>query len=135
MLLIQQTKDDLQSSFKIKDLGELKFFLVIEFTRSDKGILMHQRKYALELISDMGLAGSKPVHALMEKNLKLTTTEFDDHIASTGDSVLSNPGTYQRLMGKLLYLTITRPDISFAVQYLSQFMHKPEAALRVREIC
>lgn len=96
---------------------------------------MHQRKYALELISDMGLAGSKPVHALMEKNLKLTTTEFDDHIASTGDSVLSNPGTYQRLMGKLLYLTITRPDISFAVQYLSQFMHKPEAALRVREIC
>ncbi|XP_075098999.1 uncharacterized protein LOC142175892 [Nicotiana tabacum] len=130
------TKDDLQSSFKIKDLGELKFFLGIEFTRSDKRILMHQRKYALELISDLGLAGSKHVHSPIEQNLKLTTTEFDDHIASTGDSVLSDPGPYQRLLGKLLYLTITRPDISFAVQCLSQFMHKPktshmEDALRV----
>ncbi|XP_070035172.1 uncharacterized protein [Nicotiana tomentosiformis] len=131
-----KTKDDLQSSFKIKDLGELKYFLGIEFTRSDKRILMHQRKYALELISDLGLAGSTHVYSLIEQNLKLTTIEFDDHIASTGDSILSNPGPYQRLLGKLLYLTITRPDILFAAQCLSQFMHKPktshmEDALRV----
>lgn len=46
---IQETKDALQSAFKIKDLRELRYFLGIEFARSDKGITMHQRKYALQL--------------------------------------------------------------------------------------
>lgn len=138
MMLIQQTKtkDDLQSSFKIKKLGELKFFLGIDFARSGRGILMHQCKYALDLISHIGLAGSKPVHSPMEQNLKLTTTKFDDHITSTCDSMLSNPGPYQSLLGKLLYLTITRLDISFVVQCLRQLMHRSktshmEDALRV----
>uniref|UniRef100_A0A3Q7ITK6 Reverse transcriptase Ty1/copia-type domain-containing protein n=1 Tax=Solanum lycopersicum TaxID=4081 RepID=A0A3Q7ITK6_SOLLC len=54
MRLIQETKNILQTNFKIKDLGELIFFLSIEFARSNEGILMHQRKYALELISDFG---------------------------------------------------------------------------------
>jgi len=44
----------------MKDLGELKFFLGIEFSRSNKSILMSQRKYALELISEFGLGGAKP---------------------------------------------------------------------------
>ncbi|XP_059281035.1 uncharacterized mitochondrial protein AtMg00810-like [Lycium ferocissimum] len=134
--LIQETKRALQAAFKIKDLGELRYFLGIEFARSKDGILMHQRKYALELISDMGLAGSKPTSTPMEVNQKLTTTEFDHHIPSeNSDPLLSNPTAYQRIIERLFYLTTTRPDIAFAVQCLSQFMHSSkeshmEAAIR-----
>lgn len=134
--LIQDTKSTLQQRFKIKDLGELRFFLGIEFARSKEGILMHQRKYTLDLIADTGLSGSKPVGFPLETNLKLTIVEFDAHVGDTTDKILVDPGPYQRLLGRLLYLTATRPDISFAGQSLSQFMHCPkvshmEAALRV----
>ncbi|XP_049378242.1 uncharacterized mitochondrial protein AtMg00240-like [Solanum stenotomum] len=63
--------------------------------------------------------------------------EFDDKIPPTHpDEVLKDPASYQRLIGRLLYLTTTRPNISFVVQCLSQFMHSPkashmEAALRL----
>ncbi|XP_070046210.1 uncharacterized mitochondrial protein AtMg00810-like [Nicotiana tomentosiformis] len=134
--LIQETKDCLQKAFKIKDLGELKYFLGIEFARSKEGILMHQIKYALELVSDMGLAGAKSVGAPMKLNQKLTTTEFDMHVGSYADYVFADPTAYQRLVGRLLFLTITRPNITFTVQCLSHFMHSPKcshmaAALRI----
>ncbi|XP_070015798.1 uncharacterized mitochondrial protein AtMg00810-like [Nicotiana sylvestris] len=120
---------------KSKHFG-LRYFLGIEFARNKEGILLHQRKYALELIPDVGLAGSKPVHALVELNQKLTTVTYDDHLGLNDDSLLEDPGAYQRLIGILLYLTITRPDISFTVQSLSQFMQAPKyshmkATLRV----
>uniref|UniRef100_A0A3Q7GRY4 CCHC-type domain-containing protein n=1 Tax=Solanum lycopersicum TaxID=4081 RepID=A0A3Q7GRY4_SOLLC len=58
--MIHETKAALQHVFKIKDLGELRYFLGLEFARSDSGILIHQRKYTLELLADMGLSGAKP---------------------------------------------------------------------------
>lgn len=86
----------------------------------------------------MGISGPRPFGAPMEPNQKLTTSEFDQHVgpAPTIDHVLPDPGTFQRLIGRLLYLTITRLDIAFAVQCLSQFMHAPKeshmvAALRI----
>nr|XP_018628930.1 uncharacterized mitochondrial protein AtMg00810-like [Nicotiana tomentosiformis] len=104
----------------MKELGEVRYFLGIEFARSKEGILMTQRKYALEMISDASLAGSKPREKPMEQNLKLTSTEFDTCTnTSKGDELLEDRGSYQRLIGKLLYLTITRPDISYAVQSLT----------------
>uniref|UniRef100_A0A3Q7IJP0 Reverse transcriptase Ty1/copia-type domain-containing protein n=1 Tax=Solanum lycopersicum TaxID=4081 RepID=A0A3Q7IJP0_SOLLC len=134
--LIEETKQVLKDHFRIKDLGDLRFFLGIEFARNSEGILMHQRKYALELISDLGLGSSKHMSTPAELNLKLTTPEFDDLVRDTSDSLLLDPGEYQRLVGRLLYLTLTRPDISYAVQSLSQFMQAPKvshmnAALRV----
>ncbi|XP_070019545.1 putative mitochondrial protein AtMg00240 [Nicotiana tabacum] len=98
---------------------------------------MSQRKYALEMISKTDLAGSKQKDTPMEQNLKLTSMEFDSCISEGNhDEALVDRGSSQRLIGKLLYLTITRRDISYAVQYLSQFMHAPkrsnyEAALHV----
>ncbi|XP_070015827.1 uncharacterized mitochondrial protein AtMg00810-like [Nicotiana sylvestris] len=111
----------------MKELREVKYFLGIEFARANEGILMTQRKYALEMISDAGLAGSKPKETPMDQNLKLTSNEVDTCTdTSKGDELLEDKGSYQRLIGKLLYLTITRPDISYAVQSLSQFMHAPK---------
>ncbi|XP_015060424.1 uncharacterized protein LOC107006366 [Solanum pennellii] len=127
--MIHETKTALHHAFKIKDVGELRYFLWLEFARSETGILIHQRKYTLELLADMGLSGAKPVSTPMELNLKLTSTEFDDHINSIHvDTLLEDPKSYQRLIGRLLYLTTTRQDISFAVQCLSQFMHAPKAS-------
>ncbi|XP_049394283.1 uncharacterized mitochondrial protein AtMg00810-like [Solanum stenotomum] len=123
----------------MKDLGELKFFLGIEFSRSSQGILMTQRKYALELVSESGLGGAKPACTPLEMNQKLTSIQYDEHIKHPqpeNDTLLINPTKHQRLVGRLLYLTMTRPDLAFTAQVLSQFMHCPkqshiEAALRV----
>lgn len=108
--------------FKIKDLGELRYFLGIEFARSEKGIVMHQRKYSLEIILETGLSASKPSYTPLDPNIKLTTKEYDDVVNKNSDDLLfTDIGKYKRLIGKLLYLTATRPDISFVVQTWSQF--------------
>ncbi|XP_057958384.1 uncharacterized mitochondrial protein AtMg00810-like [Malania oleifera] len=106
----------LHERFKIKDLGELKYFLGIEVARSKQGISICQRKYALDILKDSSYIGSKAVKFPMEQNLKLTTEEGD---------LLEDPTAYRRLIGRMLYLTITRPNISYAVQVLTQFMDKP----------
>lgn len=124
--LIDDAKQDLHSQFKVKDLGELKYFLRIEILRSQHGILMNQRKYALELISDVGLAGSKPVHTPLEPNVKLTSVEHDNCTGAKDDPLFEDMSRYQKLIGKLIYLTITRPNICFAVQLLSQLMQHPK---------
>ncbi|XP_075074776.1 uncharacterized protein LOC142162331 [Nicotiana tabacum] len=86
--LVKSMKD-LQLKFKIKDLGELKFFLGIEFARSAKGIVMSQRKYALELIAEMGLSGAKPTSTPLETNVKLTSADYDEFVngKSSSDTV------------------------------------------------
>nr|XP_009773344.1 PREDICTED: uncharacterized protein LOC104223583 [Nicotiana sylvestris] len=68
---IQETKDVLNHKFKVKDLGELKYFLGVEVMRSNKGILLNQRKYALQLISDMGLGATKPASTPIDMNHKI----------------------------------------------------------------
>ncbi|RVW75421.1 Retrovirus-related Pol polyprotein from transposon RE1 [Vitis vinifera] len=101
--------------------------LLTEFSRSKKGIFMSQRKYALDILQDTGLTGVKPEKFPMEQNLKLTDEDGE---------LLHDPSRYQRLVGRLIYLTVTRPDIVYSVRTLSQFMNTPrkphwEAALRV----
>lgn len=69
---IEETRKTLQLAFKMKDLREFKYFLGIEFARSDQGILMHQRKYAMKFISKLGLSAFIAETALIDCDLKLT---------------------------------------------------------------
>ncbi|KAK9064691.1 hypothetical protein SSX86_016073 [Deinandra increscens subsp. villosa] len=117
---IEKVKLFLKSKFRIKDLGLLKFFLGIEVIRDKVGLCLSQRKYCLELLAEFGLTGCKPVSCPIEQNFVITS-QLDSN-----NTVLSNITVYQKLVGKLIYLTHTRPDISYAVHFLSQFMHKPK---------
>ncbi|KAI9195677.1 hypothetical protein LWI28_017144 [Acer negundo] len=123
---IAATKKFLHSHFHLKDLGNLKYFLGIEVSNSKNGIFISQRKYALEIIEDTRLLGAAPINTPMERGLKL----------SDKSDLLKDPSQYRRLVGRLIYLTVSRPDITYAVHVLSRFMHQPrklhmEAALRV----
>ena len=72
---ITYLKGMLDTRFKLKDLGPVQYFLGIEVARSKIGIALNQRKYALDILQDTGLAGFKPFSTPMEQNLKLSKTE------------------------------------------------------------
>ncbi|KAH9668922.1 retrovirus-related pol polyprotein from transposon RE1 [Citrus sinensis] len=108
-------------------LGPLKYVLGIEVTRNPTGIFLSQRKYVLDIISEAGLLGAKPAPFPLEPNHQLALAE---------GPYFSDPVKYRRLVGILIYLSATRPELSYSVHLLSQFMQQPreqywEAALRV----
>lgn len=106
----------LSREFELKDLGDLRYFLGIEVARSKHGIVMCQRKYVLDLLAETGMLECQPIDTPIEVNHKLTE--------STGQ-VPTNRERYQKLVGKLIYLAHTRPDIAYAVSIVSRFMHAP----------
>lgn len=113
---IARLKQFLQHRFHTKDLGKLRYFLGIEVARSRTGIHLSQRKYVLDLLDEMGLLGARPVDTPMDPNQKLLKDE---------GGLFEDPSRYRRLVGKLNYLTITRPDISYAVSVVGQFLEAP----------
>ncbi|RVW94848.1 Retrovirus-related Pol polyprotein from transposon TNT 1-94 [Vitis vinifera] len=113
---IQKLKQHLFTHFQTKDLGKLKYFLGIEIAQSSSGVVLSQRKYALDILEETGMLDCKPVDTPMDPNVKLVPGQGEP---------LGDPGRYRRLVGKLNYLTITRPDIFFPVSVVSQFLQSP----------
>jgi hypothetical protein len=97
-------------------LGTLEYFLGIEVARSKHGILISQRKYILDLLKETGMLGCKATDNPVEVNVKL---------GECGKNPLVDKGKYQRLVRRLIYLSHTRLDITYAVSVVSQFMHSP----------
>jgi hypothetical protein len=100
----------------MKDLGKLRYFLGIEVIQSMKGIWLLQRQYALNKLSEYGMTSCKPISIPLEQNVKLSADEGD----LVEDTIM-----YKRIMGSLIYMTITRPDLSYAIRVVSQFMQTP----------
>ena len=113
---IDLLKKLLTKEFEIKDLGNLKYFLGMEIVRSKKGIAVSQRKYVLDLLNETGMLGCKPAETPMDSTVKLEESDGSPPV---------DKGRYQRLVGKLIYLSHTRPDIGFSVSMVSQFMNNP----------
>ncbi|KAK4383963.1 Retrovirus-related Pol polyprotein from transposon RE2 [Sesamum angolense] len=114
--LISEIKQYLDALFTIKDLGYAKYFLGLEIARSTEGMSIMQHKYAMDIITDSGMVSATSVSTPLPIGLKLS---------ATSGTFLKEPNKFRRLIGRLLYLGFTRPDLSFAVQQLSQFLQHP----------
>ena len=93
---LQNLKKYLSEEFEVKDLGNLKYFLGMEVARSRKGIVVSQRKYILDLLKETGMLGCKPINTPMDSQKKLGIEK---------ESTPVDRGRYQRLVGRLIYLT------------------------------
>ena len=113
---ILATKTYLQQHLSIRDLGSPRYFLGIESAHQDGKLALTQRKYALDMLKETRLLGCKPETSPME-----ACPQFWD----TSSPLFEDAYRYRRLLGKLIYLTVTRPDIVYAVSVLSQFMQEP----------
>ncbi|KAM0038353.1 putative RNA-directed DNA polymerase [Helianthus debilis subsp. tardiflorus] len=116
---IESVKQGLKTKFLIKDFGLLQYFLGIEVLTCETGICLSQRKYCTDLLTEYGMLGCKPVTVPIEQSHVVNT------LLESNTGLLDNITGYQQLIGKLIYLSHTRPDISYAVHVLSQFMHSP----------
>ncbi|KAL0408278.1 UNVERIFIED_CONTAM: Retrovirus-related Pol polyprotein from transposon RE1 [Sesamum radiatum] len=114
--LIQSVKSYLHSLFTIKDLGDARYFLGLEIARNSTGMYVAQAKYVQDIIRDIGLLNARPTSTPFPLGLKLS---------EDCGALLADQGKYRRLVGRLLYLCFTRPDISHSVQQLSQFLSRP----------
>ena len=113
---IKELKNMLKTKLKLLDLGELKFFLGIEVVKTNKGIWLSQRKYIMDMLKKFGMLACKPLQLLLDVYVK--------YKLDSGKKI-QNVQMFRSIVGSLLYATITRPDISYAVGMLSQFMQEP----------
>ena len=114
--LMDEFKKEMMLRYEMTDLGLLHHFLGMGVIQSDQGIVIHQSKYARSLLVKFGLADCKPV------SIPLATGE---RLRKEDGSELADANVYRKIVGSLLYLTATRPDLMYTASLLSRFMNQP----------
>ncbi|KAM0038591.1 putative RNA-directed DNA polymerase [Helianthus debilis subsp. tardiflorus] len=113
---IDHVVGSLGQTFAIQDMGQLSYFLGIEVVRSGSDLILSQQKYINELLARANLSKAKPVPSPCTTSASL----------SLGDSSpFADPVKYRQMVGALQYVTLSRPDITYAVNKVCQFMHSP----------
>nr|XP_020174438.1 uncharacterized mitochondrial protein AtMg00810-like [Aegilops tauschii subsp. strangulata] len=114
--LLQRLTARLRDEFALKDFGPLDYFLSIEVARRADGFFLHQQKYAHELLERAGMLNCKPAPTPVDMKAKVSALE---------GSLTSDGAFYRSIVGALQYLTLTRPDLQYAVQQVCLHMHAP----------
>jgi hypothetical protein len=114
--LIVECKQRLAAEFEIKDLGLMHYFLGLEVWQSSERIFLNQGKYMVEILKRFDMLECKSMNTPMEAKLKLLVDTSSDLIDAT---------LYKQIIGSLMYLTNTRPNICFAMNTLSQILVEP----------
>lgn len=109
---------DLNKDFALKDLGDLHFFLGIEVRKVNDGLILNQAKYAQDVLARVGMTDCRGAPTPLSSSEKITAHEGD--LLGPDDST-----KYRSVVGALQYLTLTRPDISYAVNKVCQYLHAP----------
>jgi histone deacetylase 1/2 len=109
---------DLQKEFALKDLGDLHYFMGIEVKRNQSGLILSQERYATNILARSGMDKCKAIDTPLSSTEKLSAIQGDT--LGPGDAT-----KYRSLVGALQYLTLTRPNISFAINKVYQFLHAP----------
>lgn len=102
--------NSLANRFSLKDLGTLSYFLGVEVLPHSDGLFLSQSKYILDLLTKANMSDCKPASTPL-------TTSF--HLTNNEGTPLAKPTDYRSLVGALQYLSLTRPDVAFAVNKLS----------------
>jgi hypothetical protein len=109
-------KEEMKVTFQISDLGPLSFYVGIEVHQDDFVITLRQTAYAKRVVELAGLTDCNPALTSMEEKLKLSRDSTTEEVYAT---------QYRCLVRSLHYLTHTRPDLAFSVDYVSRFMQRP----------
>jgi hypothetical protein len=110
-------KAHLTNQFLISDLGPLRYFLGIEISSTSEGFSLFQEKYIYDLLDRAFLTDHRTAETPMELNVYLTPPDGEP---------LENPTRYHHIVWSLIYLGVTRPDISYSIHILSQFISAPQ---------
>lgn len=116
--LLQEFKALMVKEFEMSDMGSLSYFLGLEITQSKEGLFLSQRKYATDLLNKFGMKNC---------NLSFTPMNCGEKFKADESDEIADVRVFRSLVGGLLYLSHTRPDIAFAVGLISRYMQKPTA--------
>jgi hypothetical protein len=114
--LLVEFKKEMQDVFETSDLGIMNYFLGMEIHQCSSGIFVSQRKYVVDILKKFKLESCKEVATPLAQNEKISKNDGEK---------LEEPSAFRSLVGSLLYLTISRPDLMFPASLLSKFMSSP----------
>jgi hypothetical protein len=116
-MMLDAFRSSMKNEFEMKYLGLMKYFLLIQVEQYDHGLFIIQQKYVAEVLKKIKMEKCKPVDTPIALGTKFRKEDLGSKISST---------LYKQIVGSLMYLTATSPDITYATSFISKFMESPK---------